>query len=270
MTWRVIPVAICFSIRRLASQLFPWAIPPVRLALSERNSGNFSERPRKRSQSVSWNSRREYGWDPPQTQKFKAFEASRAFPEFSPPQYGWGRLFISEVVPDWASQSWSWNSQQYWGYFWVPEILPSMSDSSCATQICTSYFGVHKVSPSLLFWKRVFSSRDVSMWIGTATNLLIQFTASRHRQKQITEFLIWRWNPIACVEIMRLSLQHFDSQHLIPENSAMFQGLPTLPSHLLSWTSSGSLLSPIFCTGVYANRRKSKGTPNQRTAKMLL
>ena len=29
----------------------------------------------------------------PQT-LFKAFEASRAFPEFSPPQYGWGRLFF--------------------------------------------------------------------------------------------------------------------------------------------------------------------------------
>ena len=46
----------------------------------------------------------------------KPFEASRAFPEFSPPQYGWGRLF-SELVPERASQSWSWNSQQYWGYF---------------------------------------------------------------------------------------------------------------------------------------------------------
>ena len=30
----------------------------------------------------------------PQALQFKAFEASRAFPEFSPPQYGWGRLFF--------------------------------------------------------------------------------------------------------------------------------------------------------------------------------
>ena len=30
----------------------------------------------------------------PQTLKFKAFEASRAFPEFTPPQYGWGRFFF--------------------------------------------------------------------------------------------------------------------------------------------------------------------------------
>ena len=30
----------------------------------------------------------------PQTLYFKAFEASRAFPEFSPPQYGCGRLFF--------------------------------------------------------------------------------------------------------------------------------------------------------------------------------
>ena len=42
-----------------------WAIPPVRLGLSGRNSGRIPERPRKRSPSVSWNSPREYGWDPP-------------------------------------------------------------------------------------------------------------------------------------------------------------------------------------------------------------
>ena len=42
-----------------------WSIPPVRLGLSGRNSGRIPERPRKRSQSVSWNSPREYGWDPP-------------------------------------------------------------------------------------------------------------------------------------------------------------------------------------------------------------
>ena len=32
----------------------------------------------------------------PQTLYFKAFEASRAFPELSPPQYGWGRLFFQK------------------------------------------------------------------------------------------------------------------------------------------------------------------------------
>ena len=32
----------------------------------------------------------------PQTLQCKAFEASRAFPEFSPPQYGWGRLFFQK------------------------------------------------------------------------------------------------------------------------------------------------------------------------------
>ena len=30
----------------------------------------------------------------PQTLQLKAFEASRAFPEFSPPQYGWGGRFF--------------------------------------------------------------------------------------------------------------------------------------------------------------------------------
>ena len=42
-----------------------WATPPVRLGLSGRISGKIPERPRKRSQSVSWNSLREYGWDSP-------------------------------------------------------------------------------------------------------------------------------------------------------------------------------------------------------------
>ena len=36
-----------------------------------------------------------------------------SFPEFSPSQYGWGRLFFPEMVPERASQSRSWNSQQY-------------------------------------------------------------------------------------------------------------------------------------------------------------
>ena len=38
-----------------------WAIPPARLAHTGRNL----ERPWKRSQGVSWNSPREYGWDAP-------------------------------------------------------------------------------------------------------------------------------------------------------------------------------------------------------------
>ena len=42
-----------------------WATPPVRLGLSRRNSGKIPERLRKHSQSVPWNSRREYGWGAP-------------------------------------------------------------------------------------------------------------------------------------------------------------------------------------------------------------
>ena len=38
--------------------------PQPRLGLSGGNSGKTPERPRKHSQSVSWNSPREYGWDP--------------------------------------------------------------------------------------------------------------------------------------------------------------------------------------------------------------
>ena len=40
-------------------------IPPIRLGLSGRNSRRIPERPRKRSRSLSWNSPREHGWDPP-------------------------------------------------------------------------------------------------------------------------------------------------------------------------------------------------------------
>ena len=32
----------------------------------------------------------------PQALQFKSFDGSRAFPEFSPPQYGWGRLFFQK------------------------------------------------------------------------------------------------------------------------------------------------------------------------------
>ena len=71
-----------------------WAIPPVRLALSGRNSGKIPERPRKRSQSVSWNSRREYGWDAPNPIIQGIWGFQSVFPEFPPPQYGWGRLFF--------------------------------------------------------------------------------------------------------------------------------------------------------------------------------
>ena len=51
------------SKRGLDFRLPNWATLPIRLGLSERNSGKIPERPRKRSQSVSWNSPREYGWD---------------------------------------------------------------------------------------------------------------------------------------------------------------------------------------------------------------
>ena len=35
----------------------------------------------------------------------------------NPPPVWLGRLLFSEVLPERASQSRSWNSQQYWGYF---------------------------------------------------------------------------------------------------------------------------------------------------------
>ena len=49
----------------LTTKFLLWAIPRIRLGLSGRNSGEVPGRPRKRSQSASWNWPREYGWDPP-------------------------------------------------------------------------------------------------------------------------------------------------------------------------------------------------------------
>ena len=51
------------------------------------------ERPRKRSQSFSWNFLREYSLGTPKPNNSRHFEVSRAFSEFFPPEYGWGRLF---------------------------------------------------------------------------------------------------------------------------------------------------------------------------------
>ena len=104
--WKLIPMR-CF-----------WATPPVRLGLSGRNSGRIPERPRKRSQSVSWNSRREYGWDAPNP-IIQGIWGFQSISRIISPQVRLGALLFSEVVPERASQSRSWNSQQYWGYFWV-------------------------------------------------------------------------------------------------------------------------------------------------------
>ena len=92
-------------------------MPAVRLGLSGRISGKVPERPRKRSQSVSWNFPREYGWDAPKPviQGIWGFQSVSRI--LSPP-VGLGTSLFSELVPERASQSWSRNSQQYWGYFW--------------------------------------------------------------------------------------------------------------------------------------------------------
>ena len=55
---------------------------------------------------------------------------SRAFPDF----------FFSEVVPERASQSWSWNFQQYWGVFLtfactLFSSVPGPSVSSCLSEL---------------------------------------------------------------------------------------------------------------------------------------
>ena len=104
----------CPGVNRISN--INWATPPVRLGLSGRNSGKIPERPRKRSQSVSWNFPREYGWDAPNP----IIQGIRGFQSVSiivSPRVRLGTPLFPELVPERASQSWSWNSQQYWGYF---------------------------------------------------------------------------------------------------------------------------------------------------------
>ena len=75
------------------------ATPPVRLGLSGRNSGKIPERPRKRSQSVSWNFPREYGWDTPNPiiQGISGFQSVSRI--LSPP-VRLGTPLFSELVPE--------------------------------------------------------------------------------------------------------------------------------------------------------------------------
>ena len=51
--------------------------------------------------------------------------ALRAFPGI-PLESVAGDSSFSEMVPERASQSWSWNSQQYWGYSWKMQFMTSV------------------------------------------------------------------------------------------------------------------------------------------------
>ena len=61
------------------------------------------------TQSFSWNSPREYGWDAP-SPTIQGLWRLQSISRILSPQYGWGRFFFfSEVVPERAPQSRSWN-----------------------------------------------------------------------------------------------------------------------------------------------------------------
>ena len=68
---------------------------PSTAGTSGRNSGKIPERPWKRSQSVSWNSPREYGWDPPNT-IIQGIWRLQSISRILSPQYGWGRFFFQK------------------------------------------------------------------------------------------------------------------------------------------------------------------------------
>ena len=52
-------------------------------------------------------------------------------PEFSPPPVRLGTPLFSEAVPERASQSRSWNSQQYWGHVWTKPFLVQERNRDC-------------------------------------------------------------------------------------------------------------------------------------------
>ena len=80
-----------------------WAITP--------STGTFwrqiPERPRKRSESVSWNSPQEYGWDPP-SPIIQAIWSLQSISRILSPSV-LGTPLVSDAVPKRASQSWSGN-----------------------------------------------------------------------------------------------------------------------------------------------------------------
>ena len=68
--------------------------------LSGQHSGEIPESPRKRSQSFTWNSPREYGWEPPPNpKKSRRLRPPEHFQNsLPPPQYDWGPLFSQKWI----------------------------------------------------------------------------------------------------------------------------------------------------------------------------
>ena len=104
--------------------ILDWATPPVRLGLSGRNSGrNSGKTPETLSERfLEFPSRVRLGCPKPYNSRHLGLPEH--FQNSLPP-VRLGTPLFSEVVPERASQSRSWNSQQYWGYLWL--ILASAS-----------------------------------------------------------------------------------------------------------------------------------------------
>ena len=94
-------------------------MPPVRLGLSGRKFRKSSRKkwPPKNSQNFSWNCPREYSWEP-QSPTSQGIWALQTVSRILSPSRRLATPLFSEVGSERASQSWSWNSQQYRGHFW--------------------------------------------------------------------------------------------------------------------------------------------------------
>ena len=95
----------------------------------------FSERPRKCSRSFSGLPLVEstfgnpkYVWEPQIIINKGAWSLQSISRTLSASVRRGTPLFFSEVVPERASQSWSWDSQQYWGHFWIERRSESVSN----------------------------------------------------------------------------------------------------------------------------------------------
>ena len=95
--------------------MFQWAIPPVRLGLSGRNSRRI---PETLSEGfLQFPSTVRLG--SPKPYNSRHLKAPEHFLNSLPPQYGWGRFFFRSGSGEGLSELLSWDSQQYWRYFSV-------------------------------------------------------------------------------------------------------------------------------------------------------
>ena len=129
-----------------------WAKPSVRLRLSGRNSGKIPERPQKRSQSVSWNSPREYGWDPPKPYNSRHLKATEHFRNCLPPRTAGDAFFF---------QKWSRRGPLRAGHG-IPSSTGGISDFQRPCEVISKNKPLKMLSSS--FWSCTIGECQMPLW----------------------------------------------------------------------------------------------------------